>query len=417
MYTLNNTTVRSYHRETGVQYINAGLMKIRTLLTENSEVYLTLTNPFLTGLHTLRLSDVADQIYNTDPNLTVDAWLTLNGTTTLPTRPGKPVLQDVACKMVDAFVAGYVATTSTGFTGSDTGDILDIDRPDIALNKDGINYGDMRNNVLASVGGYLHMTDSDPTAYYIKDAATSMRIALSQKINLISLDTLGGISLIPMTQCSVSPKVGTELYKGFTLTTDSDFTNKTVWLSIGGYLLNLNKEYRQINAQSISIDWPKLHIHLKFFTAKQYIDLSTVVAAMLTLESNVIDKTSLNSNEAIMAWLALSQSFIIVIDNPSVNVRWERLEDTGLPGKYYVYQDPYVPMLSHDGRLPPISLIDERKAWVVSTSIKSGMVNNLYGERMNPNDTSLYTRRNYSDRPHRRASLYALRITSTNIVL
>lgn len=415
MYTLIKTIVRSYKRETGVVEIEAGLLNIRTLIKDNIEVYLVLNNTFLPGVHTLDVRNVLENIYSSNPTFTVNQWLASVGNATLPTVIGEPTLTTVSSPMVDAHVAGFVVKTSTGFTGTDSGGVLDIDRTHLSLQKKGIDYIQMHQHVLAAVGGYLHLTDSDPTAYYIKDAATSMRISKTPKVNLISLDKIGAFKNIPISQCDVTPRLGIELQRGFTITTDEDLTNKTVWLSLGGYLLNLNKEYRQVNNKSIVVDWGKFNIHLKYFTARQYIDMSAVEAALSFQDSAVVDKLSLNGNEAILAFLHLTQSFLIVIDNPSINVDRVRLEDTGLPGKYYAYDNPMTPMMTHDGRLPPISLINERKAWVVSTSIKQGMVDNRYGEQMNPSDTSLYVRHDFNDRPHRRASLYSVRISSTTI--
>lgn len=415
MYTLIKTIARSYQRELGVREINAPDVNIRTLLRENLEVLLVLKNTYLSGTHTLNLNTVVPLIYNTSPTLTVSQWLAHIGNQTLPTTVGEPVLTTHVARMVDAYVAGFVVQTSTGFTGTDTGDVLDIDRPHLSLKKVGTEYLQMHRHVLAAVGGYLHLTDADPTGYYIKEGATTMRIAKSPKVNLISLDKIGSFSLIPIANCTITPRRGTELHRGFTLTTDRNLANKTVWLSIGGYLLNLNRGYRQINDKSIVVDWNQLNIHLKYLTAKQFIDLSAVEATLSFQDDGVIDKTSLNSNGAILSYLHLSQSFLIAIDNPSIYVDMVRLEDTGLPGKYYAYQHPMTPMVTHDGRLPPISLIDERKAWVVSTSVLQGRVNDYYGEKMNPTATSLYTKRKFNDRPHRRASLYSMRITSTTI--
>src|SRR5690606_2163635 len=101
------------------------------------------------------------------------------------------------------------------------------------------------------------------------------------------------------------------------ITTTASLTNKTVWASIGGQLLYLNNYLKDLGDRTVSIDWPKLNIHLKYLVAKRYIDLSTVDAVLGIDETSPygVNLEDLNSDLGVRAYLNLPQSFLIVIDN------------------------------------------------------------------------------------------------------
>lgn len=414
MYNLVTAFARSYDRSIGVRELDAASIKIRTLISENMDVYLVLTSPHLTGQHTLDLKDARTVIYNKHPDLTVEQWLLANGSNTLVTTAGTMKINYLHSKTTDAYVAGYKITPSTGFLASDDESSLEEDRVHVSLVQEHIDYVSMRKHVIASVGGYLHLTDSDTTAFYVRDAVTTMKISKSPKVTLHSFANVGELQLIPMSHCDITPRNQIDLYKGITITTDESLVDKTIWLSVGGYLLHLNQIYKVVGEHSIHLNWSKLDMFRKYMDSKSHIDLSAVDTAMLLSETSngIVDKLDLDSNAAIKAYLNLSQSFIIIIDNPTVAVDMKRIEDTGLPGKYYVYGNPYLMYMGQDGRLPPVSLINERKAWVVSTSVEQGEVANYASYTIPNNDTTLFTNAHVQAKEKRRNSLYSLDIST-----
>lgn len=417
MYTLIKTIARSYDRTLGVREVDAGALPIRDLIKDNSEIYLVLNNSHLSGLHTLPLELMHASIYKSAPSLTVNAWLASVGNTTLPTTPGDRVLVDKHAVVNDARAAGFTVRNSSGNHNADTGGLIDNDLPHLSLRKLETDYLDMRSKVLASVGGYLHLVDGDIGAYYVLDGATTQRITKSPKVSLISLSNVSKFKCIPLNQCTLTPTRSLRLEDGVTITSSESFTGKTIWLSIGGHLLYLNQSFIASAEKSIYLNWKSLNIHLKYLTAKKHIDLSSVDAAMAVQngETNVVNKLLLNSNSAIEAYLNLSQSFIIVLDNPSLTTVLTKLEDTGLPGKYLMYDNPFKLIVGQDGRMPSVSIINEHKAWVVSTSIDAGQAANYYGESSNPTDSDLYTNHLMNPKPHKRNTLYSLDIRSTLI--
>lgn len=415
MYTLVSTIARSFQPDVGVIQVDASDSSIRQLVAENMEVFLTLTHSVLTGVHTLKLSDVYPLIFSAHPTLTVSEWLTSLGNISLPLTEGQPTLTHTSVTMKDAHEAGYRMAPSTGFYGSDTGNVLEEDRPHLALTKVDIDYVAMQKCVLATVGGYLHRTDAGEQGFYVRDGATTQRISKSPKANLISFEHIGELKLIPFSHCTIAPLEGEHLKGGIVVNCPEVLQGKTVWLSIAGHLLYLRRDYFVMNDTCVYIRWSELNMHLKYMTARECIDLSSVNAAMGDIEGDVIDREVLNTNSAILAYLNLSQSFLVVIDNPTVNTYTTRLEDSGLPGVYYAHQTPYTMLLTSDGRIPTVTVTDERKMWVVATSIKEGMVDQYYGETMNPDDTPLFTDLKSTARPHRRAALYQLHVESTLI--
>lgn len=417
MYELVTAHVRPYDSQLGVVELDVSDKNLWELAANSAEVYLTLTSIYLEGPRVLNLIDVRELIYSTDSNLTVAEWLMAIGNTTLPVVKAKVKLTSKLAKSMCAYVAGYSVNASNGRVFNDSEETLDEDRLHLALTKGYENLLDMSNYALASVNGFLHATDSDQDAFYIRHGSETMQVGKSPKINIHSFDNISKLTQVPLSKCTITPRSGGQLTHGVTITTDIDLTGKTVWLSVGGYLMHLNRDYKVLNRKSIVLDWTKFNFKHKYLNARGKMNLNNVDLAMNLTDGGVgvLSDLVLNRDEVIRAYLELPQSFIIVFDNPTINTVVRRLEDTSLPGKYLIQDNPYVMYLHEDGSLPPVSVIDEHKTWVVSISIERASTSDYMFTQTPSGDHDLFTDALNKVDPKHRSALYALDITSTHL--
>ena len=126
--------------------------------------------------------------------------------------------------------------------------------------------------------------------------------------------------------------------KGFNLSLPGeDFSDKTVMLSIGGFLHFDNQGFRVLSDKTIYFDWWRLDISKRYLLSRNKIDFSKfakVIQDELKDPVLAIDETLGNSDEAIMAYLTMSQSFVIVVDAKDTFFDKTTLERTPYPGRY-----------------------------------------------------------------------------------
>ena len=417
MYNLVTAHIRSYDPQIGVVELDVSNQNLWELVATSSEVYLTLTSPHLESQYVLDMSNVRDLIYASDSTLTVAEWLVALGNVALPVVEGQVTMSSKRAKSMCAYAAGYSVHSSSGRLYNQDETILEEDRLHLALTRGEHNLLDMSSYVLASINGFLHTTDSDADALYVRHGSETMQVGKSPKVNLHSFANISPFVQIPLSRCTLTPRNGSRLANGVTIATGLDLTGKTVWLSIGGHLMYLNRDYTVMNRKSIALDWNKFNFKHKYLNSRGRLNLSTVDLAMGLVDggSGILSQQSLNTDEVIRAYLELPQSFIIVFDNPTIDVDLRRIEDMSLPGKYMVKDEPHLMYMNEEGRLPPISLIDEHKNWVVSVSIENASTSDYMFTQVPSTDNDLFTDALVKADPKHRSALYTLDIKTTTI--
>lgn len=415
MYTLEDTIARSYDRTVGVRSIDAGDVNVRQLLNNNSEVWLTLSNDHYDGTRALDLFLLKETIYQTDPDLTVNEWLSSIGNETLPTIDRNIVVKYFSALAMDAYDAGYVVKHSTGRIEQDD-DVADYELTDLSLQKVGVDTVAMRNHVLATVGGYWHLVDGDSNAYYVKDGGKTAQLCGRSNVGLTSLDRVSAFTQIPLSTCEITA-TDAWLKDGIHITTQHSLKDRTVWLSVGGHLLYLGREYSIVGEHTVRLDWDRLGFYKRYLRARQSIDMGSVDSLTgIGPGVGLVSRQRMDEDDVIKAVMNLSQSFLVVLEEPSITTELTFLEDAGLPGKWYVKEHPYRTPLGSDGRSPSVELINERINWVVSTSPEDGMVDNYYSDYQNKEITDLYTGQNETGKTHYRNTLGLLDIRVSTLV-
>jgi hypothetical protein len=211
--------------------------------------------------------------------------------------------------------------------------------------------------------------------------------------------------------------VGAELYGGIKIRVpEHDLSNKIVMMSIGGYLQINNNHYRASGDHTVTLDWDKLPVIHRYFESRNKIDLSSFEQ---TLDRNknhgdALDMNQVKSNASIKAYMALTQSFLILIDVDNIQTDLHALEKTGLPGRYYAYGVPTLPLLLETGIVPSYNAIHEAGMW--SICVEENFVIR-YSYDTKPVTTDLYHSDAYiSQYPKRYASGYFLEIGTEKLV-
>lgn len=361
-------------RGTNQRYIEAIVndSSVRELATLYVSAYLMIHHPALTEPKALLLSDVHDLVFDLLPTATVDDWLGSLGDTALPLRDDFPVAYGSIVRSNDAFAAGYSLMLKHPIASIDSG-LPPSELTDVLLTRDNTDYQECFNYLLPTVNGLLHMTDASSEGFVIKDGGRSVQHANRNAVGLLSFSKVGKLKLIPITDDMIYGRELSQLRLGFRIKLPESIGNRVVMLSIGGVLHYQSQYYRVVGDDLISLDWWKIPLAQRYYNTRHLIDLSAFDACLDRPDTHgdALDLEKANSDEAIRAYMTLSQSFVILLEADNFYVERQALESSGLPGMYYCYEEAHLPIQTEVGLLPSYTYVENesKRAVIIADPI------------------------------------------------
>lgn len=367
MYEYRYSLVKHHLPNVHYEEIDLRTRHVRDLMSDFSDVYIVLTNPHMTGSHTLTMSEVPASLLPLDPQTTVSEWLVAIGTTTLPTVPGEPQVTTREVLSKDAWQAGYKADLClpVGIPG-DHG--MDADKIDIWLRRDDTDYFDVQGHCLATMNGLVHRLDGDEHGIYIKDAGTTFSISGDAMLGLISFKNIGKVDTYNITPEMVYHPQDTRRYSDqFYVTLPFDSTDKVVGIVIGGYLHLASNDIAVTGPHTLKVEMNKIPFLERYMLSRYQMDQSSMERFHETGNgaAHEYDLQGFYSNECILELLSLSQSFIVAIETPHLTSRTSTLTRTRLPGRFYSDERPVQPLKTQLGLLPSYLSEEETGVWVL----------------------------------------------------
>jgi hypothetical protein len=354
MYSLVSATVLENAPEAQYSTVDLSQTPINVIYAIYSEVYLTLSNPYLTSNVYVYFNDLKPQLSGFQG--LISQWLGNIGNLTLPTVPSIPTPAVAYARYSDATHAGYKANVcQIGFQTPlnypiDLLPDLQISRPNYTTDLSLINK-----YCLATVNGFLHQTDYDGTYAYIQKGAVTMRKSNMNLFGFLSFLDIGQVSTFAIAPSSVYADTsnGTAgLSQKMYLNIGQDVTGKSVALSLGGYLVLPDPGiFYQVGTSTFCLNTNALPLLARFFESSQYLDLTSLGLDNSILNPNLINAAQLLSDATLLKYLELPQSFWIVIDSPTLYYTPEYIESSHLPGNFIAYTRPINPLIVGYGRM------------------------------------------------------------------
>lgn len=368
MYRYENALARIGNSASRWSEVSLADTPIATIFNFYREVLLVLSNDVLDNLVTLNLIDAVDRFSGADGSVTVSQWLSDLADESLPTTDMVPEVVTATVKYNDVYEAGYKANLAFA-DGNPFSDVPDSEKEDILLTKPNLDYATFHRNCLVTVNGLIHRTDYDVNGIYVKDAGISFRRANDNHLGILSFKDVGEIECITITpEMLYNPHPSGKFKDSVYVKLPQPTNEKIVMLVLGGYLHLIDSYFHCINDQVIKIDTANLPLLHRFYESRKLISLDTMEEHHDKSINNPtqIALSELFSDESIAAYLTLSQSFVIILDAPSLYLEKHKLGYGHLPGRYFTHQKPIWPIRTELGRLPEYIAIPETDIWTIA---------------------------------------------------
>jgi len=348
---------------------------VKTLMRDYRSVYVRVSLPATPGLRMLDLEQFAARYADYQGSL-VQMFADFGDGAATEIATAMTISTKVA-RFKDGRQAGYTSTPVHPTLGLNA---VPDDRVDLLIQRDSprVDYASFINQCMVSVNGFFHMIETDgSTGVWVKGGGKSRLISSQTQFGIYSFSNIGRITLIPITLNMLHKRLSPEMISG-TAPTDpfskigfiklpQSMLNKSALVVLGGYLFTPDSTViSRVSDDEIQIDFQKIPMLARYYESRHYLDLSSLGLDTSAQNPSVVSVQQLLSDEVLMKYMTLPQSFIVLVDTPELFVNRYFVRKTGTPGVHESYQQPHYPLQVGLGRMPEYWSVNEDGVWCLS---------------------------------------------------
>lgn len=372
MYTLVRSRYRSDRRKGRWQEADLSNEIVTTLSARFGDIYLYIAYPGPGGSQTkaLHFDVVSSWMNNVEPTVTVQDWLTSLGNRTLPFEDKFPNEKEYFVKYAQSWHAGYKLQPK-GRTAHVNSESSKFVKEDLLMTHPTHSYKDYDDYCLTTVNGYFHITDYTDQGVRIWDGNKSVRRANNNQIGSYSFEMIGKIQKVPVTAEMVKPqKEGAPLNDAvyISMPLGVDIENKTVLLVLGGYLQVLGKVYKPVGDRTWRIEFGGSMFLDRYIQSVKELDLDHLGLTIDPKNPTLMSLEQMRSDDVVMKYLTLSQTFFVVVDTNNFFQDYEPIEWLRLPGRFIDPSGINLPIVGAYGRALDYHTIHEVDTYVYAGS-------------------------------------------------
>lgn len=364
MYSLVSAMAKSFSSEGRWESVDISGMSFATLYSAYTRVIAVLTNPFIDGQVALDLSAIATSVGST--SRTFSQFLTDNANNALPTFTPVPVLQQANARYLDAYRAGYKVMLAGPPNVAPDAQLPTQAKTSVYLTKDGVDFRTFGKYALVTINGFLHRVAFDQNGAWVIDASKSLWKSNQNQIGIINFQKVTSFTTVGVTPDMVYKAQDSEQYCNYMrIDLGQDISNKSVMLSLGGYLHVLDeKTFFRVSNTAVVIDFNNLSLFERYHESLPYLDYSSLPFDRSSANDTQVPIQSFLSDANLLAYMQLSQTFFIIGDNPEIykDTKYVQTIDHAM----VAFEKPQWPLMSGIGRLQDYWYTEEDGQWGVS---------------------------------------------------
>ncbi|MNQ30165.1 hypothetical protein D3C85_434990 [compost metagenome] len=368
MYQLVRARYRKDRRAGRWVEANLANALVATLATVYGDVYLYITYPGLPTPKVVRFDQTLALRQGIGATVTVQAWLTSLGNTTLPWLATPPNETIRLVEYAQAWHAGYDIQTRSR-NGNIEEHLSSFAQEDLIVTHPNPNFTPQRidDYCLFSVNGFFHLSDWGTDGVRVLDGNATVRKSNDNQVGLMSFENIGKIKKVPITEDMLSKQNENTLYSATTYVTlpnTVDLTNKSVLLVLGGYLHAFSQSYVRTGDRTWRIDLRNILFLERYIESVRGMDMTALGLRDDPTNQTLFSVEEMLSDTAMVGYLTMSQSFFVIVDCPTMFHELTPLEYAGYPGRYLNRNGQQLPCVGAYGRQVEYHTIEEHGFWV-----------------------------------------------------
>jgi hypothetical protein len=365
MYHFNSALVREKGAGTLWETKDISGMTMQKIYTSFRGVFINLTNDYIDGEFYLDFFTLG--VADTGLDKTLAQWLVDIGNRTLDTKEGEVTIDRKYTKYVDAYSAHYVPKM-TSYKYHPDADVPLAQLNDLLLTRKNTNYEDLGNYVMASVNGIWHPTSGSAYGLYVLEGAKSGRLANDNHIGLLSWQGIGKIQTVQIGKDDiVAPVKDLKFSQSIYIYLKESMAGKTPILVFGGIIHVLDGSYTRLSDHVIKIDVKHIPLLDQYYLIRNRLDLSSLGLDLSEDSPDLISKTQFFSDDTIVKWVDLPQTFVVLVDAAGLEVQTQPLGETQLPGRWITGIEPKGLLITDKGMTPEYLVTQENGVWVLAS--------------------------------------------------
>lgn len=355
MYTFISAVLRKKGYNQRFETVNLTNVKMSTLFNEYRDGYIELSNPSLTNHTFAKLTDIKAASTLIYADVVFPTWLSVQLNNTIFGSTVRPRVISGRISYSDAFQAGCRVrrVNAADLTGQNTypTDMM----PDAYLTKTIADYTLIQKHILTTVNGLCHVNIPVDKGILIKDAGLSLDEEQENHIGLISFENVGEIKQLTIKDNMILPSPDGKSYKqAVYLDIKKNLTGKSVMLSFLGRLFVADGVVEKINnGGGVRINTHKLDIVKMVLQSLGKLNLSKLELDERKYKAKTLKIEDILDDDVILEILKLSQTFIVIVDKPSLFTEKTALQYTALSGIYETETNPWLPYVDDNGIMYP----------------------------------------------------------------
>lgn len=273
--------------------------------------------------------------FKANESLTFGQWLLTVGDQSLPFNP-KPWYPKNYAKYVQAWHADYQFQPAHPSIHPNA-DISIYEKSDLIVTHPDITPEYLGHYGLFSVNGLFHFSDFGHEQLRVVDGFKSILKYKDNQIGLLSFEQLGKIECIPINEAylaKVNPEADYWDNTFITIPESIDLTNKSVFFVLGGYIHFPSRDINAVSSRSYSIKFNNILTVERYFQMNERLDLKDWGLIENPDNPALVKVDRLFSDEIVLKLLTMSQSYIVIVDAPSLYQTTEPVEYIKFPGRY-----------------------------------------------------------------------------------
>lgn len=304
-------------------------------------------------------------------NISLEDWLSSVPDGQLPELSSLPTYTTSVAMYADAWQQRFKIRKVVS-SHPDTPRLPDEHYDDLLIHKTYIDPTELQTKALVTVNGLLHRTEPyGEESILVKQGAMQPDPVAGNDVGVWSFVAIGALNQLPITPDMRVNFAGTDPTKMVYLSIGESLVNKSIMISLGGYLHVEDRVIDVISEENgiIRLDFTDMDWVTRYFEVRDRLAIPLYSQAESRNRPGALSVPNLRTIGFIEALLEHPLTFLIIVDTPHLCFETSPIGETTTPGVYEHPTEPIYPLRTQTGRISEYMRINQRGMWIMKTRL------------------------------------------------